>query len=168
MDIDLIILAPFYFFSVFTLSKLAEQVVIDSNLKSFFLLLIPPLYFLHLTKHFFFSLAITLIAYFFSYSLYSQGVPILMSVIPMIIPITIANSLITYHVRASQNLIFLNFFPPFIWSLLVIIYLAFFHKREMILPTWNKIGENIAKEIIATPGHGHVLTAYDLYHLKKN
>lgn len=151
----------FYFFVVFTLSKLSEQIVFDSELADDLLIFFPPLHFLLLTKYYYFSFVITVIAYIASYFLLLEGHSIYIAILPMLVPVTLATSLIITHTKADQRLIFLNFIPPFVWSFLLMFYLAFFHKHKK-----EKIE---IKRFVKPDGYvsNHVFTAIDFEELKE-
>lgn len=145
-----------YFFLTATLSKIAEKEEIDWDWVSWFLLLIPPVYFLYITRRFPLMLLITWLTYWIANLLVMKWIPANVSLLVFIIPLLISFAYILYNLKIDLRLNLINFAPPVLWSLFLLIYLAFIYKNneakkeikimEKNIKIWNtNIKNNVKK-----------------------
>lgn len=133
-----ILITIFYFILIFALGKISDKLNLQNWWVASLLLFFPPLYFLFLTKHFFFMFVISLISVFITYWLVSFWIYSFYIYLPILVPLVLASSLILYQLKADQRIALINLAPPFIWTIFFIYYLAFFYEVKDEL----KIEEN--------------------------
>lgn len=114
-----------YFFFTLVLSKIAEKEQMEWDWIAWFLLLVPPLYFLYITRRFSLMLIITASAYWVSNLLILKWIPFNIALTIFVIPVLISFTFILHNLKEDQKLNFINFFPPFFWTFFLLWYLAF-------------------------------------------
>lgn len=116
-----------YFFSTLILSKIAEKEEIELDWLAWFLLLLPPLYFLYITKRFQLMIFLTIFTYMVINLLIVNWFNFFLSISLFLVPFLVWCFYIIYNLKTDKHLLFLIFFPPVLWVFILFIYLAFIY-----------------------------------------
>ena len=119
-----------YFFLTFTLSKISENEEIDWDWLAWFFLLLPPVYFMYITRRFPLMIIAIVLTYWIVNFLLLKWVSLLFASFLFILPILLWFTFILHNLKADQKLNFFNLFPPVIWTVWLLIYLSFVHMPD--------------------------------------